>query len=95
MTRELFELNSQLKAEEDRVARLTAANKNKEDVIRQKEEEHRVELEKMGRSSRKTSKQHVSPHHYIIIVTFFAPSPRVVHVIRGKGIRLVFIKWGG
>ena len=60
ITRELFELNSQLKVEEDRVARLTAANKNKEDMTRQKEDEHRVELEKIGRSSRKTSKQHVS-----------------------------------
>lgn len=60
MARELFKLNSQLQAEEEKVARLTAAKKNKEELLQQKEEEHRVELEKTGRSARKTSKQHVS-----------------------------------
>jgi len=59
VSQELFELRSRLRASEEERARLREVCKNKDGLLKEKDAEHKVEIERMSRSDRKTSKQHV------------------------------------
>lgn len=63
MTREMFEMNSQLNLKVDELAGLKLALRNKDALLQEKEKELREAVEKMSRSERKSSKHHVSVKH--------------------------------
>lgn len=60
MASEVFSINSQLQAAEGEISRLKGIVRNKEHLLKAQEEEHKSKIEKMGRSERKSNKQHVS-----------------------------------
>ena len=60
LTQEMFELESQRKAAEDRMADYIAADRTKSEMIREIESAHRSEIERIQRSARLSSKQQVS-----------------------------------
>ena len=59
MASEVFNISTQLSAAQEDISRLKGIVRNKEDLLKAKEEELRSKIEKMGRSERKNSKQHV------------------------------------
>ena len=60
MSSEVFNINFQLQAAEEEISRLKGVVRSKEDLLKAQEEQHKSQIEKMGRSERKSNKQHVS-----------------------------------
>ena len=59
MTHEMFTMDSQIKAMQDKMLDVQAGDRTKGDVIREMEGKHRAELESYSRSARLSSRQQV------------------------------------